>query len=115
MSKQVEVPESAVEALRDAEWAYSCSPVGPDRDSVEWAEMRLQAVLPLIYKHFSDRLLSDEAVGAMFEVLHPRSNCGWKGLTREQRDYWRRGLEAAALQAASMPEGASPKDSGATV
>ena len=37
--------ERLAEELRDLEYAWSCSPTGPDRDSVEWARMRVEALL----------------------------------------------------------------------
>ncbi|HEY0390998.1 MAG TPA: hypothetical protein VGC63_04750 [Solirubrobacterales bacterium] len=56
MSKQVEVPEGAVKAFRQA------MPIEDFMLRDEEIALSLRAALPSIYKHFSDRLLSDEVI-----------------------------------------------------
>ena len=90
MSKQVEVPEEIGEELARSRWerAWPDTPwdsIDPDATGVrQAAHADLHAVLPLIYKHFSDRLL--------FELKY------------ETEPYTIEQIEAAALQDASIPK-----------
>jgi len=111
MTKQVEVPESTVELLARAinpgcfektnglghqEFAED------DREERAAARKKARDLLPSIYKHFSDRLLSDEAKAAVFDANARYQNVD----PREQsEDGWAECLLSAALQAASIPEG----------
>jgi hypothetical protein len=71
MSNQpgVQVPEEAVEKLRDMEWAASCSVTDPPggKDSPEWARIRLEAVLPSLIDHFKERLRDQAVIDAVAE------------------------------------------------
>lgn len=69
------ISPDAVEALRNAEWAYSCSSVRPDRDSVEWAEMRLAAVYPAIRSSVLEEAFGDEALVVIADFLSSWSFC----------------------------------------
>lgn len=57
-ARRPDIVEILAEQLRDSEWARSCSPTGPDEQSIEWARMRVGALLDLVREH----LLGDPAI-----------------------------------------------------
>jgi len=100
MSKQVEVPESVAREAAQAifEQRFGRGPLWlfgylDQTDARRLGEIRheLDQALPAIYKHFSDRLLSQahEAVAAG-PVVEPEE--------------WKESVRAAALKAISTPE-----------
>lgn len=94
MSKQVEVPE---EAVRDVE-RWQTEVAYPQ--SAEYLSRLLAVALPAIYKHFNDRLLSDEALEGICSEIPGLS----PSIAEDVQDL-RRGLEKVlpALQATSIP------------
>lgn len=88
------VPEEIVEALRDFEWAGSCSPNRPPLDSAEWARMRLEAVYAAIHRDLRERLLDDEARNAAQDAAEDAS------VYTELDDEYVRLMSDAALTAA---------------
>jgi hypothetical protein len=119
-TKQVEVPEEAVERLADElllyrfgghfsddEYFINHPEHGSRAHHREQALDNARRILAedrlAIYKHFSDRLLSDEAVAAACKQRWPL----WVAMKPEQKAAARKLARAdlkAALQAASIPE-----------
>lgn len=106
MSKQVEVPEGvmaeAVTRVLDRHNVREQEDriLSPRLAVADDLEAALPYLLPALYKHFTDRLLSDEAV----EVVARRRGARKRGLVADGvREAVRADLEAA-LQATSTPQ-----------
>jgi hypothetical protein len=96
MSKQVEVPEGLRAAVANAMEARAAEAQRATDDGLDYLDLADVAILP-IYKHFSDRLLSKEALSCAAEAAEAYSGDSWETQVRLA-------IEAAALQATSTPE-----------
>lgn len=117
MRKQVEVPESAVELALCSLIEDRMTPPHGEELEVVRQDVReaLDAAAPAIYKHFSDRLLSNEALDAGVRAVLTEAAGSpnyWEGLEGEEKDELRKEARKearltieAALQAALTPEG----------